>query len=74
MTFEVVSTRSWNVLGTFEDEDTARAAVSASLSQETVRPDDLVVYVSEGDRHLDELTADKLIAWAGAAGQSLAAR
>lgn len=46
MTFEVVSTRSWNVLGTFEDEASMREAVLSSFVSGGAEPDELVVYAS----------------------------
>jgi len=62
MAYEVVSTASWNVLGTFEDESIARAAV-VSLG---VDPHDVVVYVSDdAGEPVDELADAELARWAG---------
>lgn len=67
MTYEVVSTQSWNVLGTFEDEDIARAAVAASLADRGAGIHDLVVYVSDDAGHqIDELGDEQLAGWAAA--------
>jgi hypothetical protein len=67
MTFEVVSTSSWNVLGTFEDEDDARRAVASLVSESDRDIHDLIVYRStddgQPDGELDE--AHGLSVWAG---------
>lgn len=67
MTFEVVSTVSWNVLGTFDDEATARDAVKVALAQPGSSIHDVVVYVSDetGDT-VEELSDDQLARWAEA--------
>ena len=65
MTYEVVSTRSWNVLGTFEDEGIAREAVSSSLG-DGASMHDLVVYVSDDEGHqVAEWSDQELAEWAG---------
>jgi hypothetical protein len=70
MTFEIVSTQSWNVLGTFEDEQAAQAAVSSSLREGGATVEDLVVYVTDdaGEMVL-EYHDGHLGHWAGAAHQ-----
>ena len=65
MTFEVVSTHSWNVLGTFEDESSAREAVDSSLSNGGAQAHDLIVYVSDEHGHqVAELSDQELAEWA----------
>lgn len=68
MSYEVVSALSWNVLGTFEDEAAAQAAVVSSIDEGGADLHDLVVYVSNDDGSaVDELADDKLATWAGMA-------
>jgi hypothetical protein len=74
MLFEVVSTRSWSVLGTFEDEEVAREAVRASVAQRGTTMHDLVVYVSDDDGQPSyELEDNELAGWAGIAAAGAAA-
>jgi hypothetical protein len=69
MTFEIVSTHSWNVLGTFDDELTAQQAVISSLREGGAGPEDLVVYVSdEAGEPVAEFSEDDLTQWVDAAG------
>jgi hypothetical protein len=73
MTYEILSTRSWNVLGTFDDENVAREAVAKSVTERGASIGDLVVYVSDDDGHpVDELGDDHLSAWAGTPNRSAA--
>jgi hypothetical protein len=66
MVFEIVSTQSWNVLGTFDDEAVAREAVRVSVAERGAGLDDLVVYISDdAGAPRDELGADVLAVWAG---------
>lgn len=66
MTFEVVSTRSWNVLATFEDESVAREAVHASVAERGADVHDLLVCVSDDEGHpVGELSDEPLAEWAG---------
>jgi hypothetical protein len=65
MTYEVVSTRSWNVLGTFDQEDAARAAVASSMADHGAGIHDLVVYVSDDSGHpVGEYGEEQLVSWA----------
>lgn len=65
MTFEIVSTRSWNVLGTYEDEDVARQAM-LSVARQGADVHEFVVYVSDdAGNAVDELENDQLANWAG---------
>jgi hypothetical protein len=64
MTFELVSTQSWNVLGTFEDESVARDAVHLSVERGAA-VHDLVVYVTDDVGHAQGEYSDvELAAWA----------
>lgn len=66
MTFEVVTTQSWNVLGTFEDESVAREAIRVATEQGS-QPDDLVVYVSDAcGQPISEIGGKELAEWARA--------
>ncbi len=68
VSYEVVSALSWNVLGTFEDEAAAQAAVVSSIDDGNATPHDLVVYVSNDDGSpANELADGELAAWAGLA-------
>ena len=65
MVFEVISTQSLNVLGTFEDESVAREAVQTSVARLGAGLGDLVVFVSDDDgRHVAEYGDSELATWA----------
>jgi hypothetical protein len=70
MLFEVVSTVTWNVLGTFSDEDEAREAVRSLLSdQECLDAHDLVVYASDDSGGpVAEFVNAELVDWVAAEG------
>jgi len=66
MSFEVLSTISWNVLGTFEDENETREAVSESLTQGGAEAQHLLLTVLNDDAEVvQELTGQDLASWAG---------
>jgi len=66
MLFEVVSTVTWNVLGTFRDEAEAREAVRGLLSEDGSDAHDLVVYASDGSGDLAaEFANAELVDWVG---------
>ncbi len=66
MTYEIVSTQSWNVLGTFDDEEAAREAVCEALTEGGATTRDLVVYASDsGGRPVAEYADGTLAGWAG---------
>jgi hypothetical protein len=69
MVFEVVSTVTWNVLGTFGDEAEAREAVRSLLSEDGSDAHDLVVYGSDdsGDP-VAEFANAELVDWVTAEG------
>jgi hypothetical protein len=69
MTYELVSTISWNVLGTFEDEATTRTAVDSVLAQPGSSMHDLVLYISDDTgATIEELSDHQLAEWAGISG------
>ncbi len=69
MIFEVVSTTSWSVLGTFEDADTTREAVRSALEQSGSNVREIVVYVSdEAGESVEEIGDHGLVEWAGISG------
>lgn len=65
MVYEIVSTQSWNVLGTFDDEALAREAVHLSVAERGARVGELVVYVSDERGRVGELSDGDLASWAG---------
>ena len=65
MTYEIVSTESWNVLGTFDDEAVAREATRVSLTDGGASVGDLVVYVSPEHGRAWELSGGALASWVG---------
>ena len=68
MNFKLVNARSWKVLGTFDDEDAARATVRATVAAGGAAVSDLVVYVSEEDGFPRRKYSDETLAsWAGVA-------
>jgi hypothetical protein len=70
MTYEIVSTESWNVLGTFDDETAAREATWVSLADRGASVGNLVVYVSPEHGPVRELSGHALAKWAGIDGPS----
>ncbi len=66
MAFEVLSTLSWNVLGTFEDADHAREAIQSSLSEGGAEPEHLLVTEVVDGTTVREFTGVDLVSWAGA--------
>jgi hypothetical protein len=66
MAYELVSTLSWNVLGTFDEATKAQEAVSASLTDGGASPHDLLVNVlDESGNVVEEIHDADLAAWAG---------
>jgi len=64
MTFSVISTQSFAVLGDFDDAASAQAAVRASLDEGRAKPTDLLVFVYDDDGSISaEVGADDLAAW-----------
>lgn len=65
MTFEIVSAESWNVLGTYEDEDRARQAM-ASTARQGADLHEFIVYISnEAEDTVAELEDHRLADWLG---------
>ena len=64
MLYEIVSTQSWNVLGTFDDESVARKAIQLSVTARGASVGDLVVYLSDESGRVGELTDGGLASWA----------
>ena len=65
MVYEIVSTQSWNVLGTFDDEAVAREAIHVSVAERGATVADLVVYISDETGRVGELSNSELASWAG---------
>jgi hypothetical protein len=66
MAFEVLSTQSWNVLGTFAVEEEARQAVRSSLSEGGAEPEHLLVSeVEDGGTVVREFSGSELAEWSG---------
>jgi hypothetical protein len=65
MVYEIVSTQSWNVLGTFDDEAVAREAIHLSVAERGASVADLVVYISDESGRVAELSDRELASWAG---------
>ena len=65
MVYEIVSTQSWNVLGTFDDEAVAREAIHLSVAERGATVADLVVYISDETSRVAELSDSELTSWTG---------
>lgn len=49
LVYEIISTHSWNVLGTFDDLDAAKKAFASSLDEGGASDDDLMLVAQEVD-------------------------
>ena len=58
MSYEVVSTLSWNVLDVFEQEGAAREAVLSSLTDGGASPDDLLLTIFDDQGHVEGRLTD----------------
>ena len=66
MAYELVSTLSWNVLGTFGEAAEAQEAVAAGLTEGGAGAHDLLVNVlDESGNVVEEIHDAELAAWAG---------
>jgi hypothetical protein len=66
MTFELLSTVSWNIIGTFDEVDTAREAVRVAVDGMGIDIHELELLVSDDDgERVEELSDADLARWAG---------
>lgn len=73
MNYELVSTRSWNVLGTFDDEHSAQSAVADCMTHGASLYDVVVYVCDEHGNHSHELAERDLAEWAHAQSPHAAA-